>query len=313
VEVTFLNPEYLVLLLSIPMLIISHFLSLKYMKGKAIKIANYPAIERITGKKIRSKNITILLLRCITIFFLIFSVAGTTLWYNAKASDSDYVLAIDSSGSMLAEDFFPDRISAAKKAAIDFIENINEEGKKSRIGVVSFAGTSVIMSELNSNMDDVKKSIEKIDILPTQGTDIANAIITSTNILKQSSKSRKIILISDGQSTAGSSYRDGINYATKNMVSIYIIGIGTEDGGKIEGLTTLTKINEEELREIAEKTGGEYSYVSNETGLKEIYSKIANIKMENKPIKLQLPLLLLAIIFIFVEWGLISSRFRILP
>ena len=142
VEIIFTKPLFLWLLASIPLLIVIHVLVYKKVKKKAMLFANLDALQRVTGKNILQKNINILVIRIFILILIISSLSGATLWYETEVSDNNYILAIDASGSMLANDFVPNRLDAAKKSAIYFIDSIKS---RSKVGVISFAGISYIV------------------------------------------------------------------------------------------------------------------------------------------------------------------------
>src|SRR3989338_4478169 len=100
-EIIFRNAFYLWFLLAIILLIALHFTTLKYIKRRALKFANFEAIERVTGSEIFSKNVLLLYIRLLIVICVILAAAGTTVWYTGKSSNVDYVLAIDASSSML--------------------------------------------------------------------------------------------------------------------------------------------------------------------------------------------------------------------
>lgn len=320
-ELDFSNPEFLWLLLSLPMLVISHFFITKHLRRSAWRFANYEAIDRITGGKpsltnamTLSRNISALIIKCAILSLLIFSAAGASLIYYGKGPNTNFVLAVDASSSMLAQDFDPNRIEAAKKAAKLFVDTI----AGGRIAVVSFSGTSFVERQLTRDKFAVKESIENIELKSIGGTDLGNAIITSTNILlkeyeEEGIKTRAIILLTDGRSTTGTDISEGVKYANKNFVTINTIGVGTEAGGRFANIDIVSTIDEESLIYIANSTNGRYFRAEGEEQLIAAYKTLAETAMEKLLLKLRLPLLLLALALIFIEWGLSSTKFRILP
>src|SRR3989344_706732 len=148
-NITFANQDYLWLLALVPFLVIIHFFTLKKSRADAIRFSNFEAIKRVskgdflgTGKKFMlSKNFGLLALRTVVYLLLILSVAGTFVSYRGKAAISDYILAIDTSSSMLADDFIPNRLESAKDSASKFVTYVPEDSK---VGIVTFAGTSII-------------------------------------------------------------------------------------------------------------------------------------------------------------------------
>ncbi|UCD03646.1 MAG: VWA domain-containing protein, partial [Candidatus Woesearchaeota archaeon] len=136
-EIRFSDPEYLRILIIIPIIIAFHFFSVNYKKRRALNFANFDAIERITGTELISKNIVLLVLNIVIATVLIFSAAGLTLWYAEPVSSFNYVIGIDSSKSMEADDFYPNRLEFAKATAIDFVRSLPDT---TNVGVISFSG-----------------------------------------------------------------------------------------------------------------------------------------------------------------------------
>lgn len=317
ISLTLNNPYYLWLLLSIPLLIITHMFVLNYLNRRAVKFANFEAIKRVTGGKfdIRnsraiSKNKLLLLIRVVILVFLIFAISGPVLWYTGQASDSDFVLAIDSSSSMLADDFQPHRLDAARKASSLFLNRLNSNAN---VGVVSFAGTSYVEQNLDNELKKTEETIKNIRAKQSGGTDIGGAITTSTNILLNSENPRMIVLLTDGQSTVGVPVKEAIEYANENFVTINTIGIGTEEGGTFLRGDLRSKIDEETLMDVAEKTGGKYYRAKDEESLENAFNDISEVSQKKIPMDISMGLIMLALALLFIEWGMINTKYRTLP
>lgn len=317
-EVTFSNPFFLVFLVSIPLMIISHLFTLRYLKRRAFKFANFEAIKRVVGETkpitsntyILSQNLPLLITRILLISVLVLSAAGMVFWSFGQSSDFNYVLAIDASSSMLADDFYPSRLEAAKSASINFVDSVSSE---TTVGIVSFSGAAFIETELTSNRGDVKDKIRSVDIKSVGGTDIGEAIITSTNVLLKEEKARVIVLLTDGQSNVGTSVYDAIDYANDNQVIVYTIGVATKEGGSFMRIKSISQLDEETLVEIAQRTGGEYFRAEDRTALSKAFREIAFSHRESIPTNLSMGLLLVALVLIFLEWGLISTKYKSIP
>ena len=230
-EVTFQNIHGLWFLLAIPLLIVMHSFTIEESKKRALKFANFEAISRITGQQIFSKNLTLLVFRTIALLIIVLATSELTLHYTGQSSNFDIVLAIDSSASMLANDLFPNRLEVAKQEAINFINQLDENAN---IGIVSFAGTTFIDQSLTNNQNKIKEAINNIQIKQLGGTDISEAIVTSSNLLIPSKNAKAIVLLTDGQENLGL-LEDATSYAIQNSIVIYTIGIGTEEGSKRPG------------------------------------------------------------------------------
>lgn len=308
-EVIFKDSRYLWFLVSIILLILIHFYTLKHQKRKALRFANFEAIARVTGEEILSKNITILFIRASALFLITFALAGTVVWYYGQTSEANFVLAIDASTSMTATDFSPSRLEAAKESATNFVESA---GTNTKIGVVSFSGASLIEQDLTEEYKEVRDSINNIQISSYGGTDLGEAIITSTNVLLKDDKSRVIVLLTDGRSNIGVPLEDAVGYANENKVTIHTIGVGTSEGGAFAG-GSVSKLDEESLKNIALNTEGNYYHAPDIETLQKSYQEIVRLNRQRVSFNASPIFMLLALIILFMEWALISTKYRILP
>ena len=310
-EISFGNPEYLWLLLVVIIIIFVHFYSLKHNRKKALRFSNFEAIAKITGEDVVSKNFILLGIRVIAISTLIFAVAGTMIWFSGPASDFNFVLAIDASSSMSSSDFIPSRLEVAKEEATELVNTLQA---KTKIGVISFSGTSFIELEgLSNNLGDVKNAINKIEVRRIGGTNIGGAIIDSVNLLLSETKSRMIILLTDGQSNIGVPLEDAVRYALDNHVSINTIGIGSKEGSNFTEFGAVSRLDDESLKLISESTGGEYFKVLDKASLRKAYTDIAVGPTKKIPFEATNPLLLIAVLLFFAEWILASTVYSSIP
>ena len=314
----FEHPVNLWYLLSIPLLIITHYAFLKYTRRRAMKFANFQALKRVTDEKVVTKNHTELIIRCIIVISVILAIAGTTLWYKGTSNSNNFIIALDTSSSMTAQDFKPTRIEAAKEYIKTFIDNLNSQAT---IGLVSFSGVAFIEHLPSDNKAEIQLAVSNIVPAAVGGTDIAGAIITSSNMLIGSNKGKLMILITDGSNTVSFFNKDpideAIKYARSNNIAIYTIGLGTV-GGPIGYLPDYYNISSvfdaSSLEKIANNTGGKYYYAANNQELDATYKDIlSNTKEAYIPINFEPILMTVALILIFIEWGLMNTRFRSLP
>ncbi|MBR9702507.1 VWA domain-containing protein [Candidatus Woesearchaeota archaeon] len=317
-EITFTEPYMLLLLFSLPMLVLTHFFWLRSTKRKAMKFANFRALKRITGKKLITKNYFLLFVRLVLLFCAILAAAGTTIWFEGDVNDNAFVLAIDTSASMRAVDIPPSRFEAAQEYAKLFVESVDSE---TSIGVLSFSGVTFIELVPTTDKDEVLSAIDDITVVEAGGTDIPGAIITSANLLVGNEKGKSIILITDGSNTletfTSDSVQQGVKYALREHAIIYTIGIGSETApiGYLPSYYNISSVyNEENLLAIANSTGGEYYHADDRESLLAAYDGIAD---QSHKAMIELPLapglMVLALILIFLDWGLISTRFRTIP
>lgn len=193
----------------------------------------------------------------------------------------DIVLALDVSTSMLARDFNPDRIGAAKDIAIQFIA----ERPSDRIGVVVFAGESYTQSPLTTDRATLINLIKEIECgIIEDGTAIGNGLATAVARLKDSqAKSRVVILLTDGVNNSGEiSPQMAAEIAKTYGIRVYTIGVGAEGTAPYPVMTPFgvdvqqveVEIDEQLLQNIAEGTDGKYFRATDNTKLLEIYGEI---------------------------------------
>ena len=312
-DITFKDQVYLWFLFSILILIVIHFITLNHTKRRALKFANFEAIERVTGSEILSKNIVLLYIRLLIIVFVIFAISGTTVLYTGRATNTDFILAIDASASMRAQDMQPNRLEAAKSAAIFFVDSAYA---RTKIGVLSFSGSAFLELELTDDLFKVKQAIKGIDFASVGGTDVLDAVVTGTDMLITGKNAKSIIILSDGQINVGS-VEEIIDYAKKNSIIISTIGIGTPEGGAIANTTSgesvLSKIDVDALKSVSYNTGGSFHFAKTRTELETAYldilkSSVARLSFNTTP-----AFLMLALILLLVEWVLVNMRYRTLP
>ena len=201
---------------------------------------------------------------------------------NTSTEGIDIMLSIDVSGSMLARDFKPDRITAAKEVAGSFVADRYGD----RIGLVAFAGEAYTQSPLTTDQGTLQTLLSRIRSgLIEDGTAIGNGLATAINRLRESEvKSKVIILLTDGVNNRGEiAPLTAAEIAKAQGIRVYTIGVGTEGMAPYPavdmfGETTFVQrkveIDEKTLTSIAEMTGGRYFRATDKAKLKAIYDEI---------------------------------------
>ena len=193
----------------------------------------------------------------------------------------DIVLAMDVSTSMLARDFKPDRISAAKDIAIEFIA----QRPSDRMGIVVFAGESYTQCPLTTDRATLINLMKEVQTgLIEDGTAIGNGLATAVARMKDSdAKSRVVILLTDGVNTSGEvAPQTAAEIAKTYGIRVYTIGVGANGMAPYPVITPWgmdvqqmkVEIDEDLLKGIADATGGRYFRATDNTKLSEIYSEI---------------------------------------
>jgi len=291
-------------------LIITYYISIGWTRKKAIKFENFDAIAIVTKKKLFPKNIVPLIIRIIVIILIVVVIAGLGIWYSGESSNQDYILVMDASGSMLADDYEPNRLEAAKNSAETFTNLLSSEAK---MGVVAFAGTPLLIQSLTMDKELINDAIASIKVIETGGTAIGDAIALAVNIFeaqKKSEKARTVILLTDGQSNVGMSTDVATNYAITNGVVIHTIGIGTEEGGYFIGDKAISQIDIETLKKIASSTGGNFYLARNVEELEDTYNIIFSSTKSQVFFDSKKYILITVFLLLLIEWVLSQSKYK---
>ncbi len=286
-NIVFANPEYLYLLIIIPIIIFFYYWKLKDRYPKII-ISTSNFISKLPKSlKVKLQDLPFYIMN-IGLILLIFALArpqSNTTRKEIQTEGVDIVIAIDVSTSMLAEDLKPNRIEAAKKTAIKFIENrVND-----RIGLVVFSGESFTQCPITIDHSILISLIDKIKSgMIEDGTAIGMGLATAVSRLKDSkSKSKVIILLTDGVNNMGFiSPQTAAEIAKTFNIKVYTIGIGTigvapypfKTPFGIQYQNVEVKIDEQILKEIANITSGKYFRAVNTKSLSEIYNEIDSME-----------------------------------
>lgn len=303
---SFLHPQYLFLLFGIPLIFFIHFLSLGNRKKNALKFANFDAIAKIEGIDFFSKNIVILFVNVIILVSLVLAISGLVFHTTMESSSFSYIIAIDSSQSMEAKDLDPNRIVAAKETAINFLETSPIDVK---MGVISFSGSTRIEIDLTKNKDEIQRAISGIAIGNYGGTDLYEAVLTSSNLLKDESH-KAVILLTDGQINVGT-IDDAVDYANDHDVLVHTIGIGTEEGGETQ--YGFSKLDKDALKSVAYHTEGVYADAQNRENLSQAFLDILNLTKRKVSIELFNYLILFAFVLLVLKFFLTNTKYVSFP
>ena len=325
----FAHPSYLYLLLLLIPLIAWYIVKLSHTQA-SFKLASTDAFKEMPRTlKVYMRHLPFVL-RVIAIALVIIVLArpqSINQWQETESQGIDIVLAVDISGSMLAQDLTPDRLTAAKKVASEFVTDRSGD----KIGLVIFAGESFTQCPLTTDHKVLLNLLNEVKYgMVEDGTAIGLGIATSVNRLKDSeSESKVIILLTDGTNNRGQiSPLTAADLARSYGIRVYTIGVGTQGvaptpvqtpfGIKIQNVEV--DIDEKTLTEIATITGGQYFRAEDNESLSNIYHEIDDmekylIKVQNVTRKkeLYLPFALLALSLIFIELILRRTWLRSIP
>ncbi len=270
------------------------------------------------------------ILRLLTLGVLIVALARpqlTSQGENIYTEGIDIALLLDISGSMLAEDFRPNRIQAAKDVAESFIEGRAND----RIGLVIFAGQSFTQCPMTLDYRVLRNLLKQVKPgMVEDGTAIGMAIAQGVNRLKDSkAKSKVMILLTDGVNNRGEvDPLTAANIAQTFGIRIYTVGVGTVGEAPYPVQTPFgiryqnipVDVDEKTLKSIADITGGNFYRATNNRALKEIYAEIDKLEKTRIEVKsyrsyadMFVPWAWAGLIALLLEMGMSGLILRKLP
>ena len=284
----FASPYYLWLLaLIVPM--IAYYVWRVRQGGAAIQISTVEGVLR-APKSVRYylRHLPFVLRTAAYALLVVALARPQGIEQNVRTSTEgiDIMLSIDVSGSMLARDFKPDRITAAKEVAASFISDRVGD----RLGLVVFAGEAFTQSPLTTDQSTLQTLLARIRSgLIEDGTAIGNGLATAINRLRESeAKSKVIILLTDGINNRGEiAPMTAAEIARAQGIRVYTIGVGSRGTapypavdmfGNMTFINQKVEIDEKTLTEIARLTGGRYFRATDKEKLQAIYDEINQLE-----------------------------------
>ena len=277
----FLYPNFLFAIPAFLILIIIKKIFLK--RSSTIQVSNFNSLKNYFGNQGKLKISIINVLFIISITLLIIGLARPRISLvdeNITVEVIDIILVLDTSSSMLAEDFKPNRLEAVKDAAQEFIANRNGD----RIGLLVFGKETFIQCPLTIDYSVLNSLLNEVTVMEPKydGTAIGVAIASGVNRLRNSdSESKVIILLSDGSNNAGSiDPISAAKIAKEYGIKVYTIGAGTNQSiTQIPGRGFVrNEIDEETLIGIADVTNAKYFRAIDKASLSGIYSEIDKLE-----------------------------------
>ena len=325
----FENPA-LLWLLAVPVLLLAHYLYVE-LRGRRphLRVSKVAPWEAGGGTVLSVIRHLPFLLREAVLVLIVICLARPRSSTETEKIDTegiDIILAMDVSTSMLARDFRPDRISAAKDIAIEFIgQRVSD-----RMGIVVFAGESYTQCPLTTDRATLINLMKEIQTgIIEDGTAIGNGLATAVGRMKDSdAKSRVVILLTDGVNNRGEiSPETAAEIAATYGIRVYTIGVGANGTAPYPVITPFgvqlqdvkVEIDEGLLRQIADATGGRYFRATDNTKLAEIYAEInemekARTTIDSFPIYKELfPRYALAALLLLLAELIVKLLIRRLP
>ncbi|SEA80016.1 VWA domain-containing protein [Variovorax sp. YR216] len=306
----FLWPQFLWLLLALPLLVLLYLWLLRRKKKLALRYASLSIVREAMGASQTIRRHIPPFLFMLALAAMLIAASRPMAVVVLPSNQQTIILAMDVSGSMRAADVQPNRLVAAQEAAKSFIKELPRTVK---VGIVAFAGSAQVAQLPTTNREDLVTAIDSFQL--QRATATGNAIVVSLATLfpdagidisdfgpqsrergtpidragKQPAKeftpvapgsytSAAIIMLTDGQRTTGVDPLDAAKVAADRGVRVYTVGIGTVDGETIgfEGWSMRVRLDEETLKAIANKTNAEYFYAGTATDLKKVYTSLSS-------------------------------------
>jgi Ca-activated chloride channel homolog len=304
---TFIWPSALLLLVVVAALAVLYVLAQRRRNRYALRYANLSLVREAIGKGPGWRRHVPPALFIVALAFMSIAVARPQAVVAVPSQEGTVILALDVSGSMLAEDMKPNRMEAAKAAARLFVEKQSESVK---IGVVSFSGDASIVQSPTTDKTLVIAAINRLR--PQRATAIGRGILVSLDAINESMGSEEdlpssilrepqqpdatprptatplpdylqgqhssgsIVLMSDGQNNQFPPPLDVIDQAVSRGVRVYTIGLGSAQGAivRLQGRAVRTALDEATLKKIAEVTDAQYFNANTEADLRTVYENL---------------------------------------
>jgi len=294
------EPQYLYLLIVLPLLAVFYFYS-NYRRRKKLREYGSPELlahlmPDVSKYRPDVKFWLTLSALAMVIFMLARPQFGSKM-ETVKRSGVEAVIALDISNSMLAEDVTPSRLDKSKKLISRLVDTFNND----KVGLIVFAGDAFTQLPITSDYVSAKMFLETINpsLITTQGTDIGAAIrLAMKSFTPQEGVGRAIIVITDGENHEGGAVEAAQEAAEKGM-QVFVLGVGSPDGSPIpaedgsnnfrrdkDGNVIVTRLNEQMCQEIAQAGNGIYVRVDNTNGAQKAISQEIN-KMAKADVETQ--------------------------
>jgi Ca-activated chloride channel family protein len=328
-DITFANKDLRWLFVLIPAILLWYIFRQRsfHAELKTSSLKGFEGIKPSLKQYFRHSLIALRLIGISALILVLMRPQSRSSYKNVKTEGIDIVLSLDISTSMLAKDFKPNRIEAAKEVASDFIDSRPND----RIGLVIFSGESFTQCPLTTDHSVIKNLFPSIEPgMLNGGTAIGNGLATAVTRIKDSkAKSKVVILLTDGVNNQGSvAPLTAAEIAKAFGVRVYTIGVGTRGkaltptgavypDGTMEYVYADVDVDEKTLGAISDMTGGKYFRATDNDKLRDVYKEIDRLEktifeeknFTNKSERF-LPFAIIAGIFLLLEFLLKNTLFR---
>jgi Ca-activated chloride channel homolog len=280
-ELAFGSPDRLLILLVIPLMIVAYIIATHRKNRRGMRFTNTSMLDVVVPKQSQWRRHLAVALSLLSLITLTAAFARPKTQVDVPRERATVVVVIDASLSMEATDVNPDRLTAAKQAAVAFVESLPE---KYNVAVVSMSGNPNILVPPTLAHNTVENAINTIRL--QESTAIGESIVTALRALEQAPKDPAnpdaiapgaIVMLSDGTNTAGRAPQQAAAEARAAKVPIYTIAYGTENGYvDLDGKREPVPVDHELMQEIAELSGGKYFSAATPDQLRTVYNNIGS-------------------------------------
>jgi len=274
---SFLNGGMLWLLLGVPALIAGYLFILRRRRAYTVRFTNLELLSTVVPKSPGWRRHVPPVFLLLALMFLVGALARPTMERSVPKEQAGVMLVIDVSLSMAATDIAPDRITAAKAAAIEFGRAAPEE---LRIGVAAFSELSFLASPLTRNRTQIEAAVQSLR--PLAGTAVGDGLwVALDEIARQVNDGKQapasVLLLSDGHSNRGREPQEAAERARTMGVKVFTVGLGTQ-GATLDlgGQEVPVDLDEVQLQDIAETTGATYFRSVDAEGLTDVYRNLSS-------------------------------------
>jgi Ca-activated chloride channel family protein len=280
--ITFTSPGWLWLLLPVAALVAAYVAMQLRRRHYAVRFTNLHLLDKVAPRRPGWRRHVPAGLFILAMLLLSLAMARPAGEVQVPRERATIVLAIDTSLSMEADDVAPNRMEAAKEAALDFLEQLP---RTINVGLVSFNGIARIDVEPTVDRERVASAVSALEL--GEGTAIGEAIFASLTALEDVPQPAdgeeadevpgRIVLLSDGETTVGRSNEEAVTAANEADIPVSTIAFGTPQGEiEIDGERMSVAVNESALEDIALDTGGSFHTAISEEELGQVYEDIGS-------------------------------------
>jgi Ca-activated chloride channel family protein len=280
-QLAFLSPDRLLILLVIPLLVAGYVFATRRKNRRGMRFTNTSMLDVVVPKQSQWRRHLAVALSLLSLITLTAAFARPKTEVEVPRERATVVLVLDASLSMQATDVQPSRLDAAKLAATEFVDQLPEQYN---VSVVSMAGSASILVPPTVAHNTVENAINSIRL--QDSTAIGEGIVTGLRALQQAPKDPDdptsvapgaIVLLSDGSNTVGRAPQQAAAEAKAASVPVYTIAYGTENGYvDLDGKREPVPVDHDEMRQVAQLSGGEYFAAATAEQLRTVYENIGS-------------------------------------